>query len=64
MCVQYEINPPTSFRIPRSAQETKCGQESGILKVIMADGRPFKWVKFDKPQKPHIHPLRDVHVQN
>ena len=31
--------------------------------VIMADGRPFKWVKFHKPQKAHLQSLRDVCVQ-
>ena len=30
----------------------------------MADGLPFKWVKLQKPQKAHLHPLRDVCVQN
>ena len=44
---------------PRSAPETKCGQKSGILQLIMADGRPFKNVKFHKTQKPHLHPLDD-----
>ena len=27
---------------------------------IMADGRPIKQVKFQKPQKAQLHPLRDV----
>ena len=30
----------------------------------MADGRPIKQVKFQKPQKAHLHPLRDVCVKN
>ena len=30
----------------------------------MADGRPIKQVKFQKTQKAHLHPLRDVCVKN
>ena len=39
-------------------------QISGILKLVMADGRPIKQVKFQNPQKAHLHPLRDVCVKN
>ena len=28
----------------------------------MADGRPIRQVKFQKPQKAHLHPLTDVCV--
>ena len=29
----------------------------------MADGRPIKWVQFQKTQKAHLHPLRNVCVK-
>ena len=32
--------------------------------TIVADGRPFKWVEFDKPQKAHLHPMMDVCVHD
>ena len=35
----------------------------GILHLVMAYGRPIKQVKFKKPQKAHLHPLRDVRVK-
>ena len=35
----------------------------GILTLIMANGRPFKWVKFHKAQKALLHPLLYVCVQ-
>ena len=41
--------------VPRSAPKTKCGQKSGILKIIMVDGRPIIQVKFQKRQKAHLH---------
>ena len=35
----------------------------GILTLIMANGQPFKWVKFHKAQKALLHPLSYVCVQ-
>ena len=46
----------------RSIPETKCGQISGTLKIIMADGSPIVWVKLQKFQKAHINHVRDVCV--
>ena len=34
-----------------------------MIKLIMANGRPLKWVKAHKPQKVNIQHLREVCVQ-
>ena len=32
--------------------------------LIVADGPLFKYVKFNKPQKAHLHPMMDVCVHS
>ena len=53
-CVCAILNK-SNHGFQRSALETKCGQKSGILKLILADRRLFMWVNFHKPRKAHLH---------
>ena len=53
MCVCNIKEIPTRG-LPKSDRETKHCQISGILKLIMTDGRPIRWVKI---QKVYLHRL-------
>ena len=45
----YKIDPPMGFRDPLRKQNV--ARISGILKLIMVDGWPFKYVKFHQTSK-------------